>query len=192
MKINSQEPYGRAAARVGLFGGLLVTAVVLGQQWTASNDLFWLGTFGVPVALVVIGQYAAREAAASSRPVGQRAGLLAGLLASLIAALSLAGMFTFVSLGVITPPSVTAHAEEVTPNMVEQSLNATYGEENARNILAMSQYSTEDIAALVPRVSVAITMACCGLGLPLLGAFLGSLGGALATRPDRPAAPPAE
>ena len=42
-----------------------------------------------------------------------------------------------------------------------------------------SGFSIEEYAAALPRITVAVTMACCGLGLPIVGLFLGSVGGAL-------------
>ena len=175
----SPAPFGRVAARAGLAGGLLIAVTVLAQQWTPSSDLNCLGTLLVLVGLATVGWYAAREAEAPDRRIGQRAGGLAGLIAGVVSALALSALFLFVALGPMTTPAMTALQEQTTPSSLQAQLESFYGPEQAGQLIAQSGYSLEEYAAILPRVTVAITMACCGLGLPIVGLFLGSVGGAL-------------
>ena len=179
-------PFGRVAARAGLVGGILLGVTVLAQQWTPSPDLNCLGTLMALVGFATVGWYAAREAEVADRRTGQRAGGLAGLIAGVVAAMALSALFLVVALGPVTPPAMVALQEQTTPSSLRAQLEAFYGAEQASQLIQQSGFSIEEYAAALPRVSVAVTMACCGLGLPLVGLFLGSVGGALGrSEPER-------
>ena len=172
-------PFGRVAARAGLLGGILLGVTVLAQQWTPSPDLNCLGTLMVLAGFAVTGWYSAREAEVADRPTGQRAGGLAGLIAGVVAAMALSALFLVVALGPVTPPAMIALQEQSTPASLRAQLEAFYGVEQANQLIRQSGFSLEEYAAALPRITVAVTMACCGLGLPIVGLFLGSVGGAL-------------
>jgi len=179
-------PFGRVAARAGLVGGILLGITVLAQQWTPSPDLNCLGTVLVLFGFATVGWYAAREAAVADRRSGQRAGGLAGLIAGVVAAMALSALFLFVALGPVTPPAMALLQDQTTPASLQAQLEAFYGVEQAGQLIRQSGFSMEEYAAALPRVTVAVTMACCGLGLPIVGLFLGSVGGALGrTEPER-------
>jgi hypothetical protein len=179
-------PFGRVSARAGLVGGILLGVTVLAQQWTPSPDLNCLGTLMIVAGFATVGWYAAREAGVSDRRNGQRAGGLAGLIAGVVAAMALSAMFLLVALGPVTPPAISVLQEQSTPALLRTWLQSFYGPEQADLLIRQPGFSLEEYAAAMPRITVAVTMACCGLGLPIVGLFLGSLGGALGrSEPDR-------
>lgn len=184
----NQAPYGRAAARIGLLGGLLLAAIVIAQQWTPSSELNCFGTLLALSGMITIGWYAAREAGARERLVAQRAGMLAGLLAGITAGLAVSALFLVIAVGPISTPALTELQTQVTPDMIKSQLDATYGATQADRMLQQSGLTLDEFAGIVPRMTIAISMACCGLGLPLAGGFFGSVGGALGRSDERPGA----
>ena len=179
-------PHGRVAARAGLVGGIVLALASIAQQWTSSPDLNCLGTVLILAGLVTVGWYAAREAGALDRRTAQRSGMLAGLIAGVIGAMGMSALFLLIAIGQANTPALAVLQEQTTPATLQAQLEAFYGAEQTAQLIGQSGFTLEEYASVLPRVTVAVTMACCGLGLPLAGAFLGSVGGALGRRQEPP------
>jgi len=161
----------RPALRVGLIAGRTLGLAAAAQQFSADNDMRVLGTSIILTGLGVTGFFAARAANAEQRTVGSRAGALGGLIAGLFV--------SAVFIAVTLVQSLDPETMRVLQTQVEQQLNPAQ--------TAQLRAADVDIRTLT-QFSLGLTVTCCGLGFPLLGLFLGAMGGgagAVTNRPNR-------
>jgi hypothetical protein len=153
----------RPALRVGLIGGLTLGLAAAAQQVSNSPEMRMLGSIIVMTGLALTGWFAARETGAVQRQQGSGAGALSGLIAGLFVSAA------FIALTLITsldPANMTALQAQV-----EAQLSPAQ--------MAQMQTAEVDIRTLT-QFTLGLTVMCCGLGFPLLGLFLGAIGGASA------------
>lgn len=159
----------RPALRVGLIGGLTLGLAAAAQQIAGSAEMSTLGFVIVMTGLTLTGWFAARETHAQARPQGTSAGALSGLIAGL-----------FVSAAFIAITLITA----LDPATM-QSLQAQMEAQLPPSQMAQMQAADIDMRTFT-QFTLGLTMMCCGLGFPLLGMFLGALGGTSAAMMNNP------
>lgn len=150
----------RPALRVGLIAGLTLGLAAAAQQFGSDNDLRVLGTSIILTGLGVTGFFAARATNAEQRNHGSRAGALGGLIAGLFV--------SAVFIAVTLVQSLDPETLRVLQSQVEQQLSPAQ--------TAQLRAADVDVRTLT-QLSLGLTVTCCGLGFPLLGLFLGALGG---------------
>ncbi|MCS7055671.1 MAG: hypothetical protein NZM18_05795 [Thermoflexales bacterium] len=151
----------RPALRVGLVSGLTLALAAIAQQAPSSPGMRTLGTFIIMTGFGVAGYFAARRAGVSQRNAGSGVGALSGLIAGLFVSIA----FVAASLLQSFDP---ANIERLQAEVAQQLSPAQFQQMEAANI---------DLRTLT-QVSLAISVACCGLGFPIAGLMLGALGGA--------------
>lgn len=154
----------RAALRIGLIGGVVLAMATAGQQAAQTPEMYFLGTVIILLGFSATGYYAAKGSGARQRRVASGAGALGGLIAGLIVALA-SGVFSL----------FTALDPETIRLLEEQALRQLSPAQ-----IAQLQAAGVDTRQLV-QLSFGLSVLCLGMGIPIVGALLGALGGASQT-----------
>lgn len=158
----------RAALRVGLLGGLVLSVAVAAQQVTNSPDLQCLGYIITVTGLGVIGYLSARDVGDFERLPALRSGAVGGLIAGLLASLAVVAVLLLLSFSGDNLQRIDAAIREMyTPSQLDQYA--------AMGITVESLVQTTALLQIL----------CCPAGLPILGMVLGTVGGAFASRGNR-------
>ena len=157
----------RAALRVGLIGGLVLSIAVAAQQVTDSPDLQCFGYLITIFGLGIVGYMAARDVGDFDRLPSLRAGAIGGLIAGLLASMAVVAVLLVLSVSGDNLQRLVAALREMPPSVLEQ--------------YASMGVSLDQIAQL----AIMIQLLCCPAGLPILGLVLGTVGGALASAANR-------
>lgn len=150
----------RAALRIGLIGGIVLSIAVAAQQITDSPDMQFLGYIIILGGLCLVGYLAARDVGNYERMPAMRAGAVGGLIAGLITSLAVVAVLLVLSVTGVNMQRIDAAIRELyTPDQLQQyaSMGVT--------IDAIAQMTTM------------IQLLCCPAGLPIMGVLLGTLGG---------------
>ena len=111
----------RAALRIGLISGAVLSLAVAAQQVTDAPDLQFLGFIIIIVGLFITGILGAREEADTNRWASLRAGGITGLISGFIASLSVMAVLLILSFtGVTTQRIYAAIQEAYTPEQLAQ------------------------------------------------------------------------
>ncbi len=157
----------RAALRIGLIGGLVLSLAVVAQQVTDSSDLQCFGFIITVLGLCVIGYLASREVGDPNRLPALRAGAVGGLIAGLLASMATVAVLIFLSVSGDTLQRAQAVFREMPPSLMEQ--------------YAAAGITIESLAQL----TVTIQILCCPAVLPIMGLVFGTIGGAFASLAKR-------
>ncbi|MCS6773852.1 MAG: hypothetical protein RMM31_03300 [Anaerolineae bacterium] len=161
---NSPRGNLRAALRVGLIGGAVLALATAGQQAAQTPEMYFLGTLIILVGFSATGYYAARESGARQRRVASGTGAVGGLIAGLIVAVA----STAFSLLTALDPEAMRLLEEQTLRQLSPAQ------------VAQLQAAGVELRQLV-QLSFGLGVLCIGLGIPVVAALLGALGGATRT-----------
>jgi hypothetical protein len=151
----------RPALRVGLIAGLTLALAAVAQQAPSSPGMRTLGTFIIMMGFGVAGYFAARRTGVLQRNMGYSVGALSGLIAGLCVS------FAFVATSLLQSFD-PANVERLQSEVAQQLSPLQFQQMEAANI---------DLRTLT-QFSLALSVACCGLGFPIAGLTLGALGGA--------------
>ncbi|MCS6846204.1 MAG: hypothetical protein RMN52_00645 [Anaerolineae bacterium] len=151
----------RPALRVGLISGLTLALAAVAQQVPSSPGMRMLGTFIIMMGFGIAGYFAARRSGVLHRNAGYGVGALSGLIAGLFVSCA----FVAASLLQSFDPS---NIERLQAEIAQQLSPQQFQQMEAANI---------DLRTLT-QFSLALIIACCGLGFPIAGLMLGALGGA--------------
>lgn len=157
----------RAALRVGLLGGLVLSLAVIAQQVTDSPDLQCFGYIITVFGLGIIGHLAAREVGDTNRLPALRAGAIGGLIAGLLASMAVVAVLIVLSMSGDTLQRAQDVFREMPPALLEQYASAGI------TIEALAQ------------LSVMIQVLCCPAALPIMGLIFGTIGGAIASTTNK-------
>ncbi|WP_169238963.1 hypothetical protein [Candidatus Roseilinea sp. NK_OTU-006] len=151
----------RPALRVGVTAGLTLALAAIAQQAPSSPGMRALGTFIIMMGFGVAGYFAARRSGVLHRNAGYSVGALSGLIAGLCVSCAFVVASLLQSFDPASVERLQAEvAQQLSPLQVQQM--------EAANI---------DLGTLT-QFSLALSIACCGLGFPIAGLTLGALGGA--------------
>lgn len=150
----------RPALRVGLIGGSVLGLATLAQQAASSAEMQLLGLAIMALGPAVVGYYAARQSLARQRNTALGTGALGGLVSGVMMALA------FVAAAALTAFDPTE--QQALLEMVQAQLS-----EAQRSQL---QAAGVDLLALV-QLSLWLSLACCGVAIPVFGLLTGALGG---------------
>jgi hypothetical protein len=158
----------RAALRVGLIGGLVLSIAVAAQQITDAPDLQCFGYLITLFGLGIIGYLAARDVGDFERLPSLRAGAVGGLIAGLLASLAVVAVLLVLSVSGDNLQRINAAIREMyTPSQ-------------------LGQYASMGITVdSIAQMTSLIQILCCPAGLPIMGLALGTIGGALASTANR-------
>lgn len=151
----------RPALRVGLIAGLTLALAAVAQQAPSSPGMRTLGTFIIMTGFGVAGYFAARRTGVLQRNMGYSVGAISGLIAGLCVSLA------FVAASLLQSFDPT-NIERLQAEVAQQLSPLQFQQMEAANI---------DLRTLT-QFSLALSVACCGLGFPMAGLMLGALGGA--------------
>ncbi|MCX7939665.1 MAG: hypothetical protein N2545_09560 [Thermoflexales bacterium] len=153
----------RPALRVGLIGGSVLGLATFAQQAATSAEMQLLGLVIMALGPSVVGYYATRQSAVRQRNAALSAGGLGGLVAGLFMALA------FIAAAIML--ALDPAEQQALVELAQQQLSELQR--------AQLQAAGVDLRALV-QLSLGLTIACCGVGLPLLGLLTGAIGGLIA------------
>ncbi len=150
----------RAALRVGIIGGIVLSVAIAAQQITDSPDLQFLGYIITLGGLCVVGYMAARDVGDYARTPAMRAGAVGGLIAGLITSLAVVAVLLVLSVTGVNLQRIDAAIRELyTPEQLQQ-------------------YASLGITVdMIAQTTTLIQILCCPAGLPIMGVLLGTLGG---------------
>ncbi|GIV85827.1 MAG: hypothetical protein KatS3mg052_2834 [Candidatus Roseilinea sp.] len=151
----------RPALRVGLIAGLTLALAAIAQQAPSSPGMRALGTLIIMIGFGTAGYFAARRSGVMHRNLGYSVGGLSGLIAGLCVSCA------FV---------VAALLQSFDPASIER-LQAEVALQLSPLQLQQMEAANIDLRTLT-QFSLALSIACCGLGFPIAGLMLGALGGA--------------
>ncbi len=158
----------RPALQVGLIAGLTLALAALAQQSAQTAEMRLLGLVIIIAGMPIAGYYAARQTNARQAGTARNVGAISGLIAGLFVSLTI----TAVMLTLALDPSVV--------NVLESEVIAQLPPEQIAEARAIGL----DMRALT-QLSLGLTIACCGLGVPTIGLALGALGGISFARTHR-------
>jgi hypothetical protein len=162
-----KEPAARRAPlRVGLIGGLVLAVAMsaLVMAMTAQDEQgSSLGVMLMTAGMAAVGLFSARESKVTTRRSASKNGLLAGLIAGVFVTLAFVGTMLLTS---FSPENIATWQAQVTAQASPQQ---------------MEQFQSSGIPMdQLVRISLGLMITICAVGLPVIGAVLGLMGGATA------------